>query len=112
MPGVTSNDCELCEAAEITPWYHQDEHCWIADCEACDTPMVVWRDHGIEPPPAVEAHMMAKLVSVAGQAFADHWIDGNRRSIPDHWHVHARPTGAFYGHGHNRLRQDRPGTKD
>ena len=34
--------CELCEAAHLTTWYHDDEVCWIADCEICDVPMVVW----------------------------------------------------------------------
>jgi hypothetical protein len=27
------------------------------------------------------------------------------RNIPDHFHVHARPEGGFFGHG---LRKDRP----
>ena len=42
--------CELCEAARFTHWYHEDDVCWVADCEVCETPMVVWRHHGTEPP--------------------------------------------------------------
>ena len=99
---MTTTDCELCEAAPITPWYHEDDVCWVADCEACDTPMVVWKEHHTDPSAETEAHMMAALVAVAEAEFGDHWIDGNRRSIPDHWHVHARPTGAFYGYGRRR----------
>ena len=33
--------CELCRAARITPWYHEDEICWVAECEICAVPMVV-----------------------------------------------------------------------
>src|SRR4051794_32286004 len=36
-------DCDLCEAARITPWFHEDDLCWIAECEICATPMVVLR---------------------------------------------------------------------
>ena len=35
--------CELCEAARYTHWYHEDDVCWVADCEVCETPMVVWK---------------------------------------------------------------------
>ena len=35
--------CELCEAGHLTTWYHEDEICWIADCEMCAVPMVVWK---------------------------------------------------------------------
>ena len=37
--------CDLCEAAQITPWHYEDDVCWIADCEVCDVPMVVWKSH-------------------------------------------------------------------
>lgn len=89
--------CELCEAAPLTPWFHEDEHCWIAECEACQTPMVVWRAHGIDPSDEVTTHMLAMLDTVAAVHFDAFWIDDNRRSIPGHWHVHARPRGGFYG---------------
>jgi hypothetical protein len=29
-------------------------------------------------------------------------IDDNMRTIPDHYHAHARPKGGFYGHGLRR----------
>lgn len=90
-------DCELCEAARLTEWFHEDDRCWVAECEACATPMVVWRPHRTDPSPADEAHMLAQLERVAGDLYGAHWIDGDRRSIPDHWHVHARPQGRFYG---------------
>ena len=48
--------CELCDAARITEWHHEDETCWVADCEVCGVPMVVWKHHGHEPPEADVDH--------------------------------------------------------
>ena len=31
--------------------------------------------------------------------FDGHYVDGNMRNIPDHFHAHARPEGGFFGHG-------------
>ena len=59
-----SDDCDLCEAARITPWYHEDDICWIAECEICAVPMVVWRGHGTEPPEVELAHMHVQLATV------------------------------------------------
>ena len=53
--------CELCEAARFTHWYHEDDRCWVADCEVCETPMVVWRHHGTEPPADQVSHMIDRL---------------------------------------------------
>jgi hypothetical protein len=87
-----ASSCELCEAARITPWHHEDDVCWVADCEICDVPMVVWKQHGTEPPPDVRAHMLEHLHAVATARFgADGYsIDGVMRQIPDHFHAHAR----------------------
>ena len=103
-PGGFSKDprCDLCEAARITPWFHEDDVCWIAECEICATPMVVWRSHGIEPPPAEWDHMMTELARVATEQLGEHWVDGNMRNIPDHFHAHSRPAGGFFGPGGRR----------
>ena len=91
--------CDLCEAARITPWFHEDDVCWIAECEVCYVPMVVWRSHGKEPPPDHLAHMHAQLARIAAEALTvEHWLDDNMRQIPDHYHAHARPRGGFFGH--------------
>jgi len=84
--------CELCEAARLTTWYHEDEVCWIAECEICTVPMVVWRQHGTEPPEAELDHMRAELGRVADDVLgAGVWsYDGVMRQIPDHFHAHAR----------------------
>jgi hypothetical protein len=99
-----ADGCDLCEAARITPWFHEDDVCWIAECEICATPMVVWRWHGVDPGPADLAHMQAQLDRVAAEVFDGHYVDDNMRIIPDHYHAHARPNGGFFGHAHRRDR--------
>jgi len=89
--------CDLCRAARITPWFHEDEICWIAECEICETPMVVWRWHGTEPPDDHLRHMQARLREVAAERVGEFWVDDHMRNIPDHFHAHARPKGGFFG---------------
>ena len=95
--GVRRADCLLCQAARITPWFHEDDVCWIAECEICEVPMVVWRWHGTVPPPEHVAHMQARLAEVAAQEIGAFYVDGHMRNIPDHYHAHARPDGGFFG---------------
>ena len=93
-------DCELCEAARMTDWFHEDEICWVAECEACWVPMVVWRQHGTDPSDADREHMLRCLDAAARTHYDfDPYTDDNMRSIPNHFHVHARPRGRFSGHG-------------
>ncbi len=89
--------CELCEAARLTRWYHEDEVCWVADCEVCDVPMVVWRHHGTAPAEAEERHMLDRLGQAADARFGQGaWrYDRVMRQIPDHFHAHARDDGWF-----------------
>lgn len=97
MTGAAGRDCMLCRAERITPWYHEDAVCWIAECEICEVPMVVWRPHGVTPPPADLEHMLARLHDVARTQVGAFWVDHHMRNIPDHWHAHARPDGRFFG---------------
>jgi hypothetical protein len=85
-------DCDLCEAARITACYHEDEVCWVADCEACSVPMVVWRRHGTDPSEAELDHMIAELTKAADGVLGQGcWsVDFRMRQIPDHFHAHAR----------------------
>ncbi len=94
---LTNAECELCDAVPFTEWFHDDDTCWVAVCESCATPMVVWRSHGVEPPSDALAHMMDVLRRVAAEKLGEYRIDDNMRSIPDHFHVHARPKLGFYG---------------
>ena len=88
----TGTRCELCEAARLTTWYHEDDLCWVADCEVCDVPMVVWKDHGREPPHEHVEHMLGQLVRIATDRFGEEGFSLDRvmRQIPDHFHAHAR----------------------
>ena len=94
MPGGRQG-CELCEAARLTTWYHEDDVCWVADCEICAVPMVVWRNHGVDPPSEVRAHMVAALGRAADTVLGPGtWsLDDVMRQIPDHFHAHARDPG-------------------
>ncbi len=85
--------CDLCEAAPLTKRYFDDELCWIADCEICLVPMVVWRVHSPSPPDDVKKRLLENLTRVANEQFGEgEWkIDDHMRNIPDHYHAHARP---------------------
>lgn len=95
--------CELCEAARMSEWFFEDDECWIAECESCGVPMVVWREHNPDPSIEIRERLIEKLTDVVAQFFDfELRIDDNMRSIPDHYHAHARPKGGFYGHGLRR----------
>jgi hypothetical protein len=85
--------CELCEAAPLTRRYLDDELCWIADCEICLVPMVVWREHDPVPNDDVKSALHERLAVVANEVLGEGgWkIDDHMRNIPDHYHAHARP---------------------
>jgi hypothetical protein len=88
---VMAEACELCDAARMTQWYHEDELCWIAECESCSVPMVVWRSHDPSPPVEVREELIRRLRHVAEPLMGGElWIDDHLRSIPDHYHAHAR----------------------
>ncbi|CAB4877310.1 unannotated protein [freshwater metagenome] len=100
---MTHNDCDLCEAARITPWFYEDDVCWIAECEICCVPMVVWREHDALPSQEVKDYLHLQLELVVATHFDFvHYVDDNMRNIPDHYHAHARPRGGFFGHGLKR----------
>jgi len=76
----------------MTPWHHEDDVCWVADCEVCDVPMVVWKEHSPTPPDEVLEHMLGHLQRVADARFGagEYKVDRVMRQIPDHFHAHAR----------------------
>ena len=61
--------CDLCEAARLSEWHHEDDVCWVADCEVCGVPMVVWKHHGPVPPDEDVEHMVTQLTRVADARF-------------------------------------------
>lgn len=99
--------CELCEAAPLTERYYEDDECWVAECESCFVPMVVWKRHDPNPPEEVRVVLLARLSLVVDThpsfaGWSGHWLDANMRSIPAHFHVHARPRGGWSGHSDRR----------
>ena len=112
MESIDPN-CELCEAAPITERYYEDDLCWVAECESCFVPMVVWKHHDPNPPEEVRAVLIERLLltveqlAPGGDAAASsaderrsgsdpspvrrRWfVDDRLRSIPTHYHAHAR----------------------
>lgn len=97
-------ECDLCEAAALTERFHDDELCWIAECESCSVPMVVWRTHDPDPPADIKGRLHERLTAVVGEHFeGEIWIDDNLRSIPTHYHAHARPRSGFFGQPLQRI---------
>ncbi len=86
------SDCELCQAARFTHWYAETEHGWVADCEVCSVPMVVWWHHGVDPPEPARRDLLAALGSAADDRFGPGcWrLDTTMRQVPTHFHAHAR----------------------
>jgi hypothetical protein len=86
--------CDLCEAARLSVWHHEDD--------VCGVPMVVWKHHGAVPPDGDIDHMMAQLSRVADARFGDgEWsIDRIMRQIPNHFHAHGRDPNWWF----NRFR--------
>lgn len=98
-------NCELCEATRFTHWYAEDDVCWSADCEACLVPMVVWKPHGTDPSQADLVHMRGVLSAAACTRFGDvdFVLDEVMRTIPEHWHAHARDADWFHMRSQRRL---------
>lgn len=94
-------DCDLCKADRFTHWYFEDDTCWIADCEVCSVPMVVWKPHGTDPSDTERDHMLLVLADAAQTRFTDEsfTLDTNMRQIPEHWHAHARDERWFAERG-------------
>jgi len=97
------HNCELCEAARFTHWYAEDEVCWVADCEVCLVPMVVWKPHGTAPGDEAVAHMHDMLAQAADRRFGqgEWYLDTTMRQIPEHFHAHARDEH-WHRHRHQR----------
>jgi hypothetical protein len=89
--------CDLCELKEYTPWYARYTLPFafaILECDSCDTPMAVLGEHRAVPTADEREFMIEALSLVARKKYgADEFIiDGTMRQIPDHCHIHARPT--------------------
>jgi hypothetical protein len=91
MDADVDPDCPLCRAERYTEWFHEDDLCWIAECESCSVPMVVWKRHDPSPPEEVRVVLLERLRAVAAhQLGGDWWVDDALRTISGHYHAHAR----------------------
>ena len=98
-----SQECELCDAARMTEWFYEDDVCWVAECESCSVPMVVWKVHDPAPPEALRAVLHERLAAVVAEHYVDeHYVDDRLRTIPAHYHAHARPRRGPFGGGLRR----------
>ena len=95
-PRMNSVDCELCEAAPITPRLFEDDLCWVAECESCFVPMVVWKVHAPTPSGEIKAELHLRLAEAVAVHYGfEHFVDDNMRSIPTHYHAHGRRKRSF-----------------
>jgi len=92
-------ECELCRADRFTHWYSVTEDGWVADCEVCSVPMVVWWGHGPEASPEVHQRLADALAQAADQRFGPgNWqLDTTMRQVPEHLHAHARDSRWWEG---------------
>ena len=87
--------CDLCLLKRKTNVYIDNEYFIIMDCDSCQVPMIVWKEHTMDVPDPDKQMMKAFLIEVANQ-FYESWdgkgyfIDKNQREIFDHLHWHAR----------------------
>lgn len=84
----------------MTERFHEDHECWIAECEACAVPMVVWKVHDPSPDDDVKRRLHALLLDVSSRFYDfEPRVDDNMRTIPDHYHAHSRPRHGYNGYG-------------
>ncbi len=119
----TDPGCELCRADRFTHWYAVTEDGWVADCEVCSVPMVVWWDHGPDCGPEPRERLLAALGEAADERFGPgKWrFDTTMRQVPEHFHAHARddrwfaerfarPLSRYTGVGGERVTMPIPGS--
>ncbi len=75
--------CDLCRAEKITEWLYEDHLCWIAYCDTCCVPMMVFKPH--REPNKEEFDLM---VGIARRLYPQADLRFWRGRIPDHFHFH------------------------
>lgn len=92
---MAGDACELCLLVPHTPWYGVYETAVrfvILECDSCEVPMAVLREHRAQVEPWERAVIENALANVAERLFPRGWFfDDRMRQIPDHYHIHARP---------------------
>ena len=92
--GTYDEDCELCMLQRTTQWYDEgDGRFVIIECDQCDQPMAVWRNHGMHISEEDSSDMEKALRRVADRIMGGrekYVITKKQRSIDNHLHWHAR----------------------
>ena len=85
-------ECDLCLLKRKTNVYIDNEYFIIMDCDSCQVPMIVWKEHTMDVPDPDKQMMETFLTEVANQFYEGkgYFIDKNQREIFDHIHWHAR----------------------
>ena len=88
MDGV----CDLCLLKRKSNVYIDNEYFIIMDCDSCQVPMIVWKEHTMDVPDPDKQMMEAFLTEVSNQFYEgkSYFIDKNQRDVLDHIHWHAR----------------------
>ena len=86
--------CELCVLQRTTQWYDEgDGRFVIIECDQCDQPMAVWREHCMNISEEDSSDMEKALRRVADRIMGGrekYVITKKQRSIDNHLHWHAR----------------------
>ena len=89
--------------ADHAPWFHEDDLCWIAECEICEVPMVVWRFHGTRPPTDHLAHMLEHLARWRPTRSPSSTTSTTTCATSPTTTTPTRAEGGFFGRGFRRL---------
>ena len=92
--------CVLCNdpLPVIKKLYKDTKKFIILDCMTCNSPMIVWKEHIMKTTQEIKEEMTNALKAVADKEFGKYkyYIDNKQRTVFDHLHWHARPTGWTY----------------
>lgn len=80
-----THTCDLCVLKKITKWYYDDEKVVVCDCLTCNAPMIVLRDHTVQPTPETIEYLLKISKQVFGEKIS---LRTQQRKIPDHLHWH------------------------
>ena len=77
--------CDLCTLEKRTKWYYDDDEFVIIDCKTCNIPMMVTKQHIMEPSPILLESMIKTAKNLFGE---DITFRKKQRKIKSHWHWH------------------------
>lgn len=82
--------CSLCEPKKLTHWHHEDDICYICDCETCGGIVIVLKTHR-KPIKNELEHMLNKVRVLFNMD--THTLDFSMKKNKNHFHFHLREFG-------------------